>query len=165
MHAYGKHGLLFNTDYDGLFYYDSQANTVSRQGEQGFPFEVPDFNVSAFFTDSHQNLWIGSTDQGYAVAYRYKERFNRDNFLRASLQHKSVVSVASDGNKTLWIATLSDGLYSYNLNLQKIEKVVLSGYLGKGNYMIYANQVLADGEGYNPDRRWSIRRLFRRLLS
>ena len=148
MHAYGKHGLLFNTDYDGLFYYDSQANTVSRQGEQGFPFEVPDFNVSAFFTDSHQNLWIGSTDQGYAVAYRYKERFNRDNFLRASLQHKSVVSVAADGNKTLWIATLSDGLYSYNLNLQKIEKVVLSGYLGKGNYMIYANQVLADGEGY-----------------
>lgn len=142
IHAYGKHGLLLNTAYDGLFYYDSQDDIVSHQDEKGFPFEAPRFNISTFFTDSHQNLWIGSTDQGYAVAYRYKERFNRDNFLRASLQGKSVVSVAADNNHVLWIATLSDGLYSYDLRQQKIEKAALSG----GD--VRANQVLVDDKGY-----------------
>ena len=137
IHAYGPHGLLLDTDYDGLFYYDSRTEAVSHQDEKGFPFEAPRFDISTFFTDSRNNLWIGSTDQGYAVAYHYKERFNRDNYLRALLQHKSVISVAADSNNALWIATRSDGLYGYNLRQQKMER-----------HDIRANQVMVDREGY-----------------
>lgn len=137
IHAYGPHGLLLDTDYDGLFYYDSRTEAVSHQDEKGFPFEAPRFDISTFFTDSRSNLWIGSTDQGYAVAYHYKERFNRDNYLRALLQHKSVISVAADSNNALWIATRSDGLYGYDLRQQKMER-----------HDIRANQVMVDREGY-----------------
>ena len=136
IHAYGEHGLLLNTAYDGLFYYDSETGTVSHQDEKGFPFEAPHFDISTFFTDSRGNLWIGSTDQGYAVAYRYKERFNRDNYLRASLQRKSVVSVAADGDNTLWMATRSDGRSAYDLERKKRER-----------HGIHANQVIVDSEG------------------
>ena len=136
-HTYGPHGLLLATAFDGLFYYDSRTGTVSHQDEKGFPFEAPRFDISTFFTDSRGNLWIGSSDQGYAVAYRYKERFNRDNFLRASMQHKSVVSVADDGHGALWMATRSDGLYCYDLRRQRME-----------HHDVRANQVLVDREGY-----------------
>ena len=66
------------------------------------------------FTDSQQNLWIGSVDQGYTVCYHYKERFNNDNYLRSELNNKSVVSLSAGKDHKLWISTLMDGIYVYD---------------------------------------------------
>ena len=147
IHAYGSHGLLLSTAHDGLFYYDTQAQTVSHQDERGFPFEAPHFKISTFFTDSRKNLWIGSADQGYAVAYRYKERFNSDNYLRAHLKDKSVLSVAAEDDRALWLATLKDGVYRYDLQRQHLERADLSAlYPGKDTHSLNANQLLIDRE-------------------
>ena len=35
-----------------LFYYDKTSKTVIHQGENGFPFEVPNFKISRMFNDS-----------------------------------------------------------------------------------------------------------------
>lgn len=120
IHPYGNDCLLLNTSRHGMFCYNYISNTLAHQDEKDFPFEAPDFQISCMFTDSQQNLWIGSSDQGYTVCYHYKERFNNDYYLRSFLHDKSVVSVAAEKSGILWITTLIDGVYRYDLNNKKI---------------------------------------------
>lgn len=76
------------------------------------------------FTDSQKNLlWIGSIDQGYTVCYNYKERFNTNNPPQMCLKDKSVKSVAVDKERNLWIATLSDGMYMYNMDSKEVKQI------------------------------------------
>ncbi|MDO4163110.1 MAG: two-component regulator propeller domain-containing protein [Bacteroides sp.] len=123
IHPYGHNGLLLNTDKHGLFLYNYIEGSVIHQDESGFPFEAPDFQISTMFTDSQKNLWIGSIDQGCTVRYNYKERFNTNNYLSLCLKNKSVKSVAVDKERNLWIATLVDGLYTYNMDSREVKKV------------------------------------------
>ena len=121
IHPYGNNSLLMNTSKYGMFCYNYVENTVTHQDEDGFPFEMPRFKISKMFTDSQKNLWIGSIDQGFTVRYHYKERFNNNNYLRSNIENKSVMSIASDKDQNLWIATLMNGVYVYGLQNQKIE--------------------------------------------
>jgi len=125
IHPFGPDGLLLNTARHGMFYYDFVARTVVHQDETGFPFEAPNFRISRIFTDSHKNLWIGSTDQGYVVHYNYKAQFNNNNYLRSWMENKSVTALAVDKSEHLWISTLTDGLYMYDLASRHIEKIEL----------------------------------------
>ncbi|MCD8194310.1 MAG: response regulator, partial [Tannerellaceae bacterium] len=61
--------------------------------------------------------------QGYTVVYHYKERFNNNNYLRSELENKSVVSVATAADQQLWIATLMDGVYVYDLQNRRIKAI------------------------------------------
>lgn len=123
IHPYGSNGLLLNTARQGMFLYNHQEGRVIHQDENGFPFEAPRFNISKMFTDSQKNLWIGSIDQGYTVCYNYKERFNTNNYLKSCLKDKSVKSVAVDKERNLWIATLSDGMYMYNMDSKEVKQI------------------------------------------
>ena len=123
IHPYGTNSLLLNTERRGLFLYNYIDESVIHQDENGFPFEAPRFKISKMFTDSQKNLWIGSVDQGYTVRYSYKERFNTNNYLNSSFKNKSVVSVAVDKQNNLWIATLTDGLFVYNAETGRVEKI------------------------------------------
>ena len=123
IHPYGSNSLLLNTAKQGMFLYNHQEGRVIHQDENGFPFEAPRFNISKMFTDSQKNLWIGSIDQGYTVCYNYKERFNTNNYLKSCLKDKSVKSVAVDKERNLWIATLSDGMYMYNMDSKEVKQI------------------------------------------
>lgn len=123
IHPYGDNSLLLNTDHHGMFLYNYKENYVIHQDENGFPFEVPRFKISRMFTDSQKNLWIGSTDQGYAVRYNYKERFNTNNYLSSCLKNKSVTSIVIDKERNLWIVTLMDGLYVYNIESGEVKQI------------------------------------------
>jgi signal transduction histidine kinase/ligand-binding sensor domain-containing protein/DNA-binding response OmpR family regulator len=123
IHPYGNNSLLLNTDKQGMFLYNYIEGSVTHQNENGFPFEVPQFKVSTMFTDSQKNLWIGSVDQGYTVRYNYKERFNTNNYLSSCLKNKSVKSVAVDKDRNLWMTTLTDGLYVYNMDSHAVKKI------------------------------------------
>lgn len=127
IHPYGADGLLFYSIEDGLFYYSAADRRVLHQDDEGFPFEAPRFRINRMFTDSQQNLWIGSVDQGYTVVYHYKERFNRSSYLRTALEHKSVTALATDRDGHLWIATLMDGLYLYDLQRRKVSRIDVGG--------------------------------------
>ncbi|WP_373736221.1 ligand-binding sensor domain-containing protein, partial [Bacteroides heparinolyticus] len=123
IHPYGSNSLLLNTAKQGMFLYNHQEGRVIHQDQNGFPFEAPRFNISNMFTDSQKNLWIGSVDQGYTVCYNYKERFNTNNYLKSCLENKSVKSVAVDKERNLWIATLSDGMYMYNMDSKEVKRI------------------------------------------
>lgn len=145
IHPYTNNGLLLNTSKNGMFYYSYAENTVIHQSESGFPFEVPRFKISKMFTDSQKNLWIGSVDQGYIVCYHYKERFNNNNYLRSSLENKSVVSIAAGKDRNLWIATLMDGVYVFDIQSQKMKVIdVEKLFIAERQKAIYVNQIFID---------------------
>lgn len=128
IHEFGDNGLLFSTNENGLFYFNAAEHTVVHQGESGFPFEPPSFRIRRMFTDSQRNLWIGSVDQGYAVIYHYKERFNRNANLNTSLRNKSVRSVSAGKDGILWISTMADGMWRYDSGTGDVEHTIIQGY-------------------------------------
>jgi len=145
IHPYGNNGLLLNTAKHGIFYYNPATESVTRQNENGFPFEMPRFKISKMFTDSQQNLWIGSVDQGYTVCYHYKERFNNDNYLRTELNNKSVISLSAGKDGKLWISTLMDGVYIYDTETRRLKHVDSELFFKQEKQKdIYVNQLMVD---------------------
>lgn len=137
-----ENGVLLCTQGKGIFYYNRISKTVIHQGENGFPFEVPNFRISRMFSDSQGNLWIGSVDQGYTVHYRYKKLFNNNNYLSSYFKDKSVISLSADKYRNLWIATLMDGVYVYRFGSQQLEKIKRNELFGKDEERpAYVNQV------------------------
>jgi signal transduction histidine kinase/DNA-binding response OmpR family regulator/ligand-binding sensor domain-containing protein len=137
-----ENGVLLCTQGRGVFYYDKTSKTVIHQGENGFPFEVPNFKISRMFNDSQGNLWIGSVDQGYAVHYRYKKLFNNNNYLGSYFKDKSVISLSADKHQNLWIATLMDGVFVYRFGNQQLEKIDRNELFGRGEgNTAYVNQL------------------------
>ncbi len=114
VYPYDDVSLLIRTENKGFFYYNLYNGEVLHQSENGFPFEVPDMEITTLYTDKNKNLWIGSYDQGYIVRYNYKQRFNNNDYLRAQLENKSVVALTVDKDKNLWIATRRHGLMRWN---------------------------------------------------
>ena len=123
IYSYVDNQVLISTEKNGLFIYSKTDGTLRHQSENGFPFQVPDVKINCMFTDSHNNLWIGTFDQGYHVVYDYEENFNNDTWLKVSLGQKSVVSVDCDSKDNLWICTLRDGMYHYNAQSDIFRKV------------------------------------------
>ena len=147
IHPYGNNSLLLNTSRHGMFCYNYANNTIAHQGEEGFPFEVPGFQISCMFTDSQNNLWIGSTDQGYTVCYHYKERFNNDNYIRSYFNNKSVVSASAEKNGILWITTLSNGVYRYDLNNKKVVSIDMEKIFPESRQKaVRVNQIFVDND-------------------
>lgn len=137
-----ENGVLLCTQGRGVFYYDKTSKTVIHQGENGFPFEVPNFKISRMFNDSQGNLWIGSVDQGYAVHYRYKKLFDNNNYLSSYFKDKSVISLSADKHQNLWIATLMDGVFVYRFGNQQLEKIDRNELFGRGEgNTAYVNQL------------------------
>ncbi|MDR3226440.1 MAG: response regulator [Prevotellaceae bacterium] len=113
IHPYSNTTLLINTQ-AGLILYDFDKEKVVCEAEDDFPFQAPKFRITTMFTDSQNNLWIGSVDQGYEIKYSHKQRFNNSSYLLSSIGHKSVTSVVTDKNDNLWMATPLNGLFVYN---------------------------------------------------
>ena len=148
IHPYGDTGLIIQTSKDGLFLYDCQTGEVLHQDDAGFPFDVPEFKIHTMYTDRDGNLWYGFQDQGYDVNYRYKERFNGNNYLRSMFAGKSVEAVESTPDGKLWIATKTYGLYVYDLEKQTIEKVEAASRLKDAAHDdFYIRSLMADSEG------------------
>lgn len=114
IYPYGEDSVLLNTESDGLFIYNKEDGSLKHQSENGFPFVAPHEKITCMFTDSRNNLWIGTYDQGYHVIYDYKERFNSDSWLKSNIGHRSVVSLDNDSKDNLWLVTLREGLYLCN---------------------------------------------------
>ena len=148
IHPYDDDRLLFNTAKHGMFCYDFVRGTFIHQQQTGFPFEVPAFKIRRMFTDSQRNLWIGSEDQGYTVRYHYKNYFNSDNYLRSSLSNKSVVSVVPDNESRLWIATLMDGLWIYDLPRQRLDAIGMDELFPQEKQRkMHINRLFVDRDG------------------
>jgi ligand-binding sensor domain-containing protein/AraC-like DNA-binding protein len=152
MHAYSNSSLLFDTE-KGLFLCDFLSGSVTHQSEDGFPFQAPKFRITAMFTDSQKNLWIGSRDQGFTVKYSYRERFNNSSFLASHFEKQSVLSVVADKQDNLWITTSQPGLFVYSATEKNIQSIDTRPLFPEKNY--FKNRVLRTFVD-NEDRIWLI---------
>ena len=142
------YSLLLNIIGKGMFYYYRTTERVLHQSEAGFPFDIPDTEIRTIFRDSRHNLWFGTVDQGYSVSYQYKDQFNSNKFLTSAFAHKTVTSVSLDHDNRLWITTLRDGLWVYDLKGKQLRNIDVS-YLIPDNSVGYirCSKVFCDSAG------------------
>ena len=140
--------LLLNVIGKGMFCWQRNIDRVLFQDDPGFPFEIPAAEIRTIYSDSHQNLWFGTVDQGYATSYHYRDGFNNNKHLTATFEHKTVVSLCRDDADRLWIATLRDGLWlrepgSDQLRQVEVSHLVPDAHIG----YLRCGKVFCDAEG------------------
>lgn len=66
------------------------------------------------FSDSENNIWIGTGDRGYAVRHSQRKNFNSASRLARLTQGKYINAVSARKDGTLWIGSRYKGLLAYN---------------------------------------------------
>ena len=140
--------VLLHTIADGMFCYNPSTGRLQHQDDPGFPYEIPDFEIHTIFRDSHGNLWFGSSDQGFSVSYADKGGFDAIPALTDRFRHKSVVSVCTDREGRLWIATLNDGLFVYEQAFHRLQRIDIDRFVPDKNVgYIRCSSVFCDRDG------------------
>ena len=140
--------ILLNVIGKGLFHYYRTTERVLFQDDAGFPFELPGSEIRTIFRDSEHNLWFGTADQGYSVSYQYKNQFNSNKFLTGAFARKTVNSLCLDREQRLWIATLRDGLWVYDLGKKNLQSVDITSLIPDSNVgYIRCSKVFCDSSG------------------
>ncbi len=121
--ALDENTLLMNAIGKGFFLYNRPRETVLFQEDGGFPLSVPDTEVRTIFRDSHGNIWFGTTDQGYFISYQEHSQFGTNKYLTEALRNKNVISLCPDKAGALWITTLQNGLFRYDLFSHQLKEV------------------------------------------
>ena len=148
LYAPDANNVLLNVIGQGFFCYSRAREKVYFQDEAGFPYAIPDAEVRTLFRDSRNNLWFGTTDQGYSVSYQYKSFLNSNPYLTGAFRGKTVVSVCPDKAGNLWIATLRDGLYCYNLDSNQLQQVDIDWLIPDSSVgYIRISRVFCDTDG------------------
>ena len=140
--------ILLNVIGKGMYCYNRGSERILFQDDAGFPFEVPDSEIRAIFQDSRQNLWFGTSDHGYTVSYHYKDQFNSNKFLTSAFDRKTVTSLCIDNQNRLWITTLQDGVWIYDLEKKTLRSVDVSPLMAD-NSVGYnrCSRVFCDSQG------------------
>ena len=115
--------LLLNVIGTGMFCLQRGTGRLLYQTDPDFPFDVPDAEIRTIFRDSHENLWFGTTDQGYTTSYHHKDGFNSNKHLTSRLAGKTVLSLCTDRDDRLWISTMREGLYLWDPSLGQLRPV------------------------------------------
>ncbi len=105
---------------EGLFLYSPEHDQLLHQDQPMFPFQPINYTANLALTDSHGNLWLCSDTQGFAVRQFQSEQFNSHPALVNALHGHPVASLAVDKQKTVWVATQDEGIYSYNTETEKV---------------------------------------------
>ena len=140
--------ILLNVIGKGLFHYYRTTERVLFQDDAGFPFDVPGTEIRTIFRDSEHNLWFGTADQGYTVSYLYKNQFNSNKALTSAFARKTVTSLCLDQEQRLWIATLRDGLWLYDLRRKTLQSVDITPLIPNTNVgYIRCTKIFCDSGG------------------
>ncbi len=140
--------MLLHSITDGLFCYDQSSRRLLHQSDPAFPYDVPDFEYFTLFRDSKDNLWFGSTDQGYSVSYAAKAGFNKNRYLADFFQHKSVTALSMDLLGRLWISTRNDGLYVCNQGTSDLRRIDLDPFVPDRNVgYVRCTSIFCDAQG------------------
>ena len=140
--------LLLNVIGKGMFCWQRNIDRVLFQDDPGFPFEIPTAEIRTIFRDSRQNLWFGTTDQGYFTSYHYRDGFNNNKHLTDAFDHKTIVSLCSDDAGRLWIATLRDGLWVREPGSEQLRQIDVSHLVPDSHIgYIRCGKVYCDAQG------------------
>lgn len=141
----GTQGLLLNTSRSGLYFFDYRDKSIVAQGDDRFPFTLPDLLVTTVYRSHNGNLWIGSYDQGFMVVDMSAGHREAAHDLQKAFAGQSVMAVAAQGN-SLWISTLMNGIYRYDCSSHELSHVDSENLDIKGK-MNAIQHILIDSKG------------------
>ena len=148
MFAVDNTSILLNVIGKGFFHYSRSLGTVSFQGDADFPFDVPGAEVRTIFRDRSDNIWFGTTDRGFHISHHQHGQFGSNKFLTAAMKGKSVTSLCVDKSGGLWMCTLQDGLYRYDLAARTLQQVPIRELIpDSGVGYIRTSKVFCDSDG------------------
>ena len=125
--------MLINVIGKGFFLYQKNPEKLIFQKDDDFPYSVPDAEVRTLFQDSRRNLWMGTTDKGFATSYYIKGMFGENKALVNAFKGKTVTSLCTDKGGNLWINTYMDGLWCYRLADKSLRQVDISALIPDSN--------------------------------
>ena len=115
-----ERSVLLNVIGKGFFLYSRPRERVLFQGDADFPYDIPDNEIRSIYLDSAGNIWFGTTDRGFSVSYHDRGLFGSNKYLTGAFQGRNVTAVCPDHDGGLWISTLRDGLFRYDIKSSEI---------------------------------------------
>jgi signal transduction histidine kinase/ligand-binding sensor domain-containing protein/DNA-binding response OmpR family regulator len=108
---------------------------------------LPSNNISAFYIDNFNNLWIG-THNGLSMFNKEQDNFVNYHCtpnLENTLSHNQIYSIFQDTKGNLWIGT-SNGLNLFNYNTKTFTRYI-NGFLHLKNKNFSIDDIIEDKEG------------------
>lgn len=124
IHRHGKMYMLFTYE-AGAYLFNPYDGAILHQSDNKFPFDMSDMIVTCTFSDSNNNLWVGSKGKGFVVDYTIRKRFNKGRFLWKALEGKNTPVVLTRGD-IIYIGAKNRDFYSFNTKTAIIEKMDLT---------------------------------------
>lgn len=140
IYPYDANSLLISSATGRLYLYDKRKHTLSGHGSPDFPVRKQAFWPTCIFRDSRNNIWMGSTDEGYIVNYRDHKLFNNNSHLQEFIGSQPVLSLATDQKQSLWVLAKHSGLLHYDLLAKKVTPVSLTYPKGASPYFLFADR-------------------------
>ena len=138
----GNH-LWIGADNEGLYELDADHKLIRHYHPKDSPGSVSN-TITCIFRDSDQNLWLGAYANGLAML---DKKSGKCNYI-PQLRHAKIMNIIEDKHRILYIATLGDGLYTYNLGTKTLDKHKISLHEAPGESSNnWINVLLCDREG------------------
>jgi signal transduction histidine kinase/ligand-binding sensor domain-containing protein/DNA-binding response OmpR family regulator len=113
--AQTKDGYLWVGTTDGLNRFDGYNFKVYQNDPQDSS-SLADNNITTLFVDSHDNLWIGTKNNGLSRYISARDNFKNYPYIAHDNHQISsyyITKLIEDSNRVLWVATIM-GLNRYN---------------------------------------------------
>ncbi|MBO1362864.1 response regulator [Prevotella sp. A2931] len=140
VYPYDVAGILISTGAGKTYLYHRRKDTLIAPDSPDFPVKVGRFWPTCMFRDSRDNLWMGSTDEGYIVNYRDHKLFNSNSHLHDYIGQQPVLSLATDGQRHLWVLAKHSGLVHYDIQTKKASPVNLLSLHDDSPYFLFADR-------------------------
>ena len=148
LYAIDDQSILMNVIGKGFFFYSRTRESVRFQSDADFPYSIPDTEIRTIFRDRSGNLWLGTTDQGYHISYHDRSLFGNNKYLTQAMKGKNVTALCPDHDGGLWICTLRDGLFRYDLASGELLQVPIAHLIPDGQVgYIRTSGVYCDADG------------------
>ena len=136
---FGK--LYFGIGDGGLDVYDPKKNNFTHLIDQSNPIAkgLTSKDVVTVFTDSENNLWVGTWNSGFFYLENGSNNFKNVQIKNSKgvLKSNRIMSFAEDSKGNIWIGSFLSGLYSFNIKTKKLthhqEKTLRDNYIDTKN--------------------------------
>lgn len=117
IHKGADNHLWVGADNEGVFELDADHKLIRHYKPEDAPGSVAN-TITSIFQDSDGNLWLGAYANGLAML---DKKTSTCTYI-PRLRHEKIMNITEGKHRTLFIATLGNGLYTYNLDTRALNQ-------------------------------------------
>ncbi|MDY0254518.1 MAG: two-component regulator propeller domain-containing protein [Tenuifilaceae bacterium] len=135
-----KNTLWVGTDGLGLWAMNNETSVLAPQQVTLTKFDISKSKIHSITEDHEGNLWLGVYHKGVVLIPGKPNHFNSITYQQPGNQDLGsgcITTLAEDRGGEIWIGTDSDGIYSFNITTNRIDKVLHS----RSNNQVSSNAI------------------------